>query len=150
MEISKITDQLFIGTTPVVDDYDQLRDLGVKLVINMRLERPPRRDPHNPPMKSLWLPTLDSPLFPMPMGALQRGVHAALQVMAQDGKVFVHCAAGVHRAVAQAAAILIAQGVPVDAAMAQIKARRKVADPDIWYIRRRIQRFAEVWGSEGD
>ena len=55
MNFSKITDDLFIGTTPSVGDYDALRDAGVRLVINMRFMYNPRRDAHNPPLLLLWL-----------------------------------------------------------------------------------------------
>lgn len=39
MDFSPITCDLFIGATPLV------RDLGVQLVINMRIEHRPRPDP---------------------------------------------------------------------------------------------------------
>jgi dual specificity MAP kinase phosphatase len=97
-------------------------------------------------MRRLWLPTFDSPLIPIPMGALRKGVHAAQQTIDAGGKVFVHCAAGVHRSVAQAAAILISQGSTMPEAVALIKAQRPRADPDIWYIRRRIEKYARSWG----
>lgn len=145
MEISQITDDLFIGTTPSGADYDRLRELEVGLVINMRLERPPRRDRHRPPMPSLWLPTLDSPLIPIPMWALRRGVKAAQAAIEAGGRVFIHCQAGVHRSVAMAAAVLIAQGHPLQEAVERIKAGRPAADPDIWYIRRRIEKFDRLW-----
>jgi protein-tyrosine phosphatase len=119
--------------------------LGVTLVINMRIERRPYPDSHNPPMDRLWLPTIDHPLFPIPIKALRRGSRAALETIEQGGKVFVHCAAGVHRSVAQAAAILIAQGRPLSEAMTLIKAQRPVADPEVWYIRRRIEKFNRSW-----
>jgi protein tyrosine phosphatase (PTP) superfamily phosphohydrolase (DUF442 family) len=38
MGYSKITEDLFIGTTPTVADYEHLRELGVRLAINMRWE----------------------------------------------------------------------------------------------------------------
>ena len=38
MNFSPITDDLFIGTTPSAEDYNQLRNLGVRLMINMRVE----------------------------------------------------------------------------------------------------------------
>ena len=142
MDVSQITENLFIGTTPEPADDNRLRELGVTLVINMRFERRPYPDSHNPPMQRLWLPTFDTPLIPIPMGALRKGVRAALGAMDAGGKVFVHCAAGVHRSVAQAAAILIAQGSMMPEAVALIKTQRTVADPDIWYIRRRIEKFA--------
>ncbi len=145
MDISQITEDLFVGTTPTAGDYDSLRALGVTLVINMRIERRPYPDAHNPPMERLWLPTFDHPLIPIPMKALRRGTLAALEAIAGGGKVFVHCAAGVHRSVAQAAAILIAQGHGMPEAMTLIKAQRPAADPDSWYIRRRIEKFSRSW-----
>ena len=59
MNFSIITDDLFIGTTPSKEDYNHLRGLGVTLVINMRVERRPHKDPHPTPLKLLWLPTFD-------------------------------------------------------------------------------------------
>ena len=145
MDYSEITDYLYIGTTPQREDYDLLRDLGVRLVINMRVERPPLVDTHHKPMKTLWLPTFDSPLIPIPMRALRKGVESALQTIEEGGKVYTHCAAGAHRGVAMGSAILIARGYSAEEAMDLIAARRSQADARIWYIRRRIARFAESW-----
>ena len=145
MDCSQITDDLFIGRTPHTEDYDHLRSLGVQLVINMRIERKPYPDEHNPPMPVIRLPTIDSPLFPIPMRPLLKGVRAALQVIENGGKVYVHCQAGVHRAVTMGSAILIAQGYEPEEAMELIKQQRPAADPDAWYIRRRIMKFAQLW-----
>jgi len=145
VDYSQITDSLFIGRTPHSEDYDELRSLGVQLVINMRLEQRPYKDSHNPPMPVLKVPTIDSPLFPIPIRGLMKGGKAALAVIARGGKIYVHCQAGVHRGVAMGAAILITQGYEPEAAMDLIKQRRPAADPDAWYIRRRIMRFAEIW-----
>lgn len=145
MLFSQITDVLFVGVTPASTDYDLLRQLGVRLVINMRAEQSPYPDMHDPPMPVLWLRTYDIPLLPIPLRALQRGVEAALNTIEHGGKVYTHCAAGVHRSVAMAAAILIAQGHPPPEAMRLIKERREIADPDAWHIRWRINRFARTW-----
>ena len=145
MDCSQITDDLFIGRTPHTQDYDLLRSLGVQLVINMRIERKPYPDNHNPAMPVIRLPTIDSPLFPIPMRALIKGVKAALPVIEREGKVYVHCQAGVHRAVTMGSAILIAQGYGPEEAMELIKQQRPAADPDAWYIRRRIMKFANLW-----
>ena len=145
MNFSQITNDLFIGTTPRRKDYDALRDLGVRLVINMRFTRGPKphfRDLH---IQYLWLRTFDNPLIPIPMRAFTRGVNAALDVIHNGGKVYVHCAHGRHRSVAMGAAILIAQGMPAHDAMALIKKRRSSADPNLFYIRRRILFFAHRW-----
>jgi dual specificity MAP kinase phosphatase len=145
MNFSQITDDLFIGTTPRRKDYDVLRGLGVRLVINMRFTRGPKphfRDLH---IQYLWLRTFDNPLIPIPMRAFTRGVNAALDVIHLGGKVYVHCAHGRHRSVAMGAAILIAQGMSADEAIDLIKERRLAADPDIFYIRRRIHFFERRW-----
>jgi hypothetical protein len=145
MNLSVITDTLFIGDTPAREEYDTLRDLGVRLVINMRFEKRPARDLHQPPIHFLWLPTIDSPGLVIPIRSLIRGVHAALQTFKEGGKVYVHCAKGRHRGVAMGAAILIALGYDPDEAIELIKARRPSADPDAFYIRSRILRFAHAW-----
>ena len=145
MNYSQITDNLLIGTTPRARDYAQLHQLGVKLVINMRIGIPPRGDPHNPPMRSLWLPTIDSPLIPIPMHFLQTGVRAALKVIEEGGSVYTHCSRGRHRGVAMGACILIAQGMSAEQALQLIKQQRPVSDPQAWYIRDRIMKFAREW-----
>ena len=129
----------------MTEDYQRLRDLGVRLIINMRWEHRLRPDPHVQPLSLLWLRTIDSPLFPIPIRALQRGVLAALETIRAGGKVYAHCAGGRHRGVAMGAAVLIAQGHSPREAMDLIKAKRRVADPDIFYIRWRILRFARQW-----
>ena len=145
MNLSKITDDLYIGTTPSVDDYDQLRSLGVRLVINMRYTSAPLRDPHPDPIPALWLPSIDSPFFPIAIPKLTRGAQAALETIERGGKVYAHCAYGRHRGPAMGACILIAQGYDPHAALELIKRRRKVADPFAWYIRPRILKFAKEW-----
>jgi hypothetical protein len=145
MNFSKITDDLSIGTTPTVSEYDTLRDLGVQLVINMRFTFGPRPDPHKPPLLLLWLRTIDSPFFPISMPKLMLGAKTALETIRMGGKVYVHCAYGRHRGVAMGACVLIAQGYDPEAAMKLIAERRPVADPNAYYIRPRIMMFAREW-----
>jgi hypothetical protein len=145
VDFSKITETLFIGNTPRKEDYDLLRELGVNLVINMRFEKRLPRDLHHPPLKFLWLPTIDSPGLVIPIGCLIRGVRAALDTIHSGGKVYAHCQRGRHRGVAMGASILIALGYDPQAAIELIKAQRPIADPDVFYIRSRILRFARTW-----
>ncbi|HET9589080.1 MAG TPA: dual specificity protein phosphatase [Anaerolineales bacterium] len=145
MDYSRITDDLFIGTTPTVPDYEHLRELGVRLVINMRWEFRPPPDSFEPPLTFLWQRTFDSPVIPIPMQALHRGARAALETIGAGGKVYVHCAAGRHRGVAMGSCVLIAQGYDAHTAMKLVMERRRVADPHIFYIRNRILRFAREW-----
>lgn len=119
--------------------------MGVDLVINMRFERPPYPETNSSSLRLLWLPTFDTPLIPIPLSALLRGVKAALDIFGKNGSVYTHCASGVHRGVAMGAAILISTGYPAEEAMRLIKEKRPQADPYIWYIRRRIERYARLW-----
>jgi protein tyrosine phosphatase (PTP) superfamily phosphohydrolase (DUF442 family) len=145
MNYSRITEDLYIGDTPTPADYDLLRKLGVRLVINMRLERRLKPDRHTPPIEFLWLPTLDNPALVIPIRTLFKGVEAALDTIRSGGKVYAHCQKGRHRGVAMGASILIALGYDPDQAMQLIKLQRPIADPDIFYIRSRILRFARAW-----
>ena len=145
MNFSQITDDLFIGSMPSLKHYDQLRDLGVQLIINMRFTVRPQPDQHDLPINLLWLPTIDSPFFPLSLHKLSQGVHSALTTIKAGGKVYAHCAYGRHRGVAMGACILIAQGHDPHTAMTLIKERRSVADPFAYYIQPRILKFANQW-----
>ena len=147
MDISQITDDLFIGTTPGPQDYDTLRRLGVRLVINMRLVRGPHPDPHPEALRFLWLRSMDNPIFLIPPQKLLQGTHTALEIIRAGGKVYSHCAKGRHRSVAMGAAILIAQGYTPKSAIELIKRQRPISDPDVFYIRSRIYQFERLWRS---
>jgi protein tyrosine phosphatase (PTP) superfamily phosphohydrolase (DUF442 family) len=145
VDFSRITESLFIGTTPGGEDYKTLRQLGVGLVINMRFDLRPARDLHQPPMRTLWLRTFDTPLLPIPVRALLHGVREACQVIGTGAKVYTHCARGRHRGVAMGAAILIAQGMDPQQAMDLIREKRPAADPQAGHIHRQVLRFATAW-----
>jgi protein tyrosine phosphatase (PTP) superfamily phosphohydrolase (DUF442 family) len=147
MNFSRITDNIFVGTTPRLRDYNRLHEMGVRLVINMRIlrGRPPGTALQS--VQYLRLRTFDSPLVPIPAEALVRGARAALQVIDNGGSVYTHCARGRHRSAAMGAAILIAQGLTPEAAMQLIKERRPEADPEASHIRPRIIEFAHIWRS---
>ena len=145
MNFSRITDDLFIGNMPSLGDYDTLRDLDVRLIINMRFSRRPHSDAHPKPISTLWLRSLDNPFFPISIQKLMQGAQAALETIREGGRVYAHCAYGRHRGVAMGACILVAQGFDPFAAMQLIAERREVADPYAYYIKPRILKFAEQW-----
>jgi protein-tyrosine phosphatase len=65
---------------------------------------------------------------------------------AGDAKLYVHCAAGVHRAPMMALALLGTMGWKLDDAMELIGARRPTADfPDVYV--KSVERFLEDEGS---
>ncbi len=145
MNYSKITDYLYVGTAPKGDDFNTLHNMGVDFVINMVMASPPKRDPNSPPIKALWLPTIDSPLFPLPMWALEKGVREALEVIRTGGIVYAHCSKGRHRGPAIAACILIAEGMTSTEALELIKHQRPISDLKMWYIKRRVLKFEQIW-----
>jgi len=143
-DVSAITDYLYISAWPRGDHAEEIRDLNVRLILSMHWIRPSRTLGH-PPVRLLWLPTIDKPLVPMPISILQRGVEAALPVIKDGYRVLVHCKAGVHRSVAMACCVLIGMGQTADEAMQLVKQKREVADPDAGYIQRRIYKFEQHW-----
>ena len=145
MDYSEITKQLYIGTTPGRLDYEVLRGMGVRLVINMRFLRGEHPPAGIPTIHYLRFRTIDHPLFPIPIEALLRGARAGLTVLHEGGKVYVHCSRGRHRSIAMAAAILIAGGLSPAEAIGTIRLRRAAADPEAAHIRPRILAFAEAW-----
>jgi hypothetical protein len=139
-DISHITDYLFISAWPEGEHADEILGLNIRLILSMHWIRP-SRSLHHPPLRVLWLPTIDTPFTPMPIETLRRGVETALPVILDGRAVLCHCRAGVHRSVAMACCVLIGKGFTADEAMRMVKEKRAVADPDIWYIRRRIMEF---------
>ena len=149
MNFSTITDDLFIGNMPSLRDYDRLRELGIRLIINMRFSRGPEPDTQDriQTISTLWLRSIDSPFFPISIHKLMQGAKTALETIRNGGKVYTHCAYGRHRGVAMGACVLIAQGFDPLAAMDLIAKRRSVADPYAYYIHPRIMKFAQLWNA---
>jgi hypothetical protein len=142
--LSRITDYLFLSALPREEHVDDILALKVRLIISMPLYKPPEEF-RRPPFQLLHLPTIDSPLTPLPICYLRRGVAAALPEIEAGRAVLVHCKQGVHRSVAMASCILVGKGFTVDEAMRLIKQEREEADPYAPYIERRIRKFAEGW-----
>jgi hypothetical protein len=143
-DISAITDYLFISAWPHGGHAEEIRARNIRLILSMHWLRPDK-ELGQPPVRLLWLPTVDNPLFPMPVKTFRRGVEAALPVIRDGSHVLVHCRAGVHRSVAMACCVMIGMGHTADEAMQIVKQQRAVADPDAWYIKSRIYLFEKSW-----
>lgn len=144
LDISRIIDTLYIAAHPHSGHADYLRGLPTRLLLSVRMRRPGSAV-RNAAENWIHLPCVDTPLTPIPMLLLFRGVEAATPVVQQGGIVVVHCHYGRHRSVAMASCILISQGYTAADAMRLVVQQRPVADPYVWYIRARIERFAERW-----
>jgi hypothetical protein len=147
-DVSAITDYLYISSWPRGDHADEIRVMNVRLILSMHWFKPAQNLGHDP-IRLLWLPTVDNPLFPMPIRSFNQGVEAALPVIKEGYRVLTHCRAGVHRSVAMACCVLIGMGMSADDAMQLVKQKRSVADPYIWYIQGRIRKFEKQWHGQG-
>jgi protein-tyrosine phosphatase len=143
-DISRITDYLYVSAWPEAEHVDEIQALDIRLILSMHWLKPATRL-SQPPLRVLWLPTIDTPITPMPIGTLRRGVEAALPVIEDGGGVLAHCKAGVHRSVAMACCVLIGMGYTSDEAMDLVSEQRQLANPYTGYIQSRIRKFETDW-----
>ena len=145
MEISEITDYLYITRRQKAKDVQEIIQLDIRLIIDMIIHMRPPSELKEVDIEVLWLPSVDFVLVPIPLKLLERGVNAALSVINEGGRVLVYCIQGRHRSVAMACCILIAKGYSADESMELVKQKRGKADPDAWHIQRQIRRFEVYW-----
>jgi protein-tyrosine phosphatase len=115
---------------------------GITHIIDMQVEfdDTPLAEPFG--IEVLWNPT-DDDFTPKEPELFQRGVEFALQALEhEDAKVFIHCAAGIHRAAMMALALLCSQGWELDDAIQTIASRRPVVDFADVYVQS-VERFLQ-------
>ncbi len=123
-------------------NMEELALAGVTHVLNMQIEFDdrPLAEPHG--ICVLWNPT-DDDFLPKPPELLKRGVDFALEALDDaEARLYVHCAAGVHRAPMMTLAVLCAMEWEMEAAMALIETRRPVVDFADVYVES-VRRFLE-------
>jgi protein-tyrosine phosphatase len=99
-------------------------------------------------VKVLWNPT-DDDFEPKPAALFRRGVDFVLEAFEEsDAKVFIHCAAGIHRAPMMALAVLGARGWKLDDARELIEDKRPVADFAEVYVES-VRNFLDGAGFSG-
>jgi protein-tyrosine phosphatase len=116
---------------------------GVTHIIDMQIEFDDTRlaEPHG--ITVLWNP-IDDDFQPKSAEVFQRGVDFALAALDEGGtKLFVHCAAGVHRAPMMALAILCSLGWSLEDAVQVIEKRRPVVDFAEVYVNS-VREFLQV------
>jgi len=110
------------------DNMAQVADAGVTHILDMQIEFDDTRlaAPHG--ITVMWNP-IDDDFQPKSADVFQRGVDFALEALEKEGaKLFVHCAAGVHRAPMMTLAILCSLGWKMADALRLIEAKRPVVD----------------------
>jgi len=122
---------------------------GITHIIDMQIEfdDTPLAELHG--IEVLWNPT-DDDFQSKPPELFERGVEFAAQALEDEAaRIFVHCAAGVHRAAMMALAILCSQGWELQDAMRTIVSRRPVVDFADVYVES-VAKFLEEQVKTGD
>jgi protein-tyrosine phosphatase len=129
MDMTWVADRIAVGGGIWNDEkMIEVVRAGVTHIIDMQLEYDdtPLAEPYG--VKVLWNPT-DDDFRPKPSDLFQRGVEFALAALDDpESKVFIHCAAGVHRAPMMALAVMRALGWNLHDAQRLVQTRRPVVD----------------------
>jgi protein-tyrosine phosphatase len=135
MDITWLTDRIAVGGGIwTSDNMAKVARAGITHIIDMQIEfdDTPLGVDHG--IEVLWNPT-DDDFESKPAALFQRGVNFAQAALeGTDAKLFIHCAAGVHRAPMMALAVLGWMGWDLDDAMQLIERRRAVADFAAVYV----------------
>ncbi len=144
LDISQITDGLFVSNWPIAKHVPEIVEYGIELIICTIRERQDK-ELNQPPLKLVQIRMTDAPFMPLPLSKLRQGVETALPILETNGKVLVFCKSGIHRSVAMASCILIGQGYTASEAMKTVAEAREIADPYKPHIRKRIEKFEPYW-----
>ncbi len=137
MDMTWITDRIAVGGGIWTDQkMIEVVKAGVTHIIDMQIEfdDTPLARPYG--VEVLWN-ALDDDFQPKPPEVFQKGVDFATAALDADPqhKVFIHCAAGVHRAPMMALALLRVLGWSLPDAQKLIQSRRPVVDFADVYVR---------------
>ena len=148
MDITWITDQIALGGGIWdAERMSKVAAMGVTHIIDMQIEfdDTPLAKPYG--IGVLWN-AVDDDFKPKPPTVSQRGVEFAVDALNSDdaNKVFIHCAAGVHRAPMMTLAILRVMGYSLDDAMMLIEEKRPVVDFADVYVRS-VENFVRTYSS---
>jgi protein-tyrosine phosphatase len=143
MDMSWVTGRIAVGGGIwSAENMTQVARAEVTHIIDMQIEfdDTPLAVPHG--IAVLWNP-IDDDFQPKSPAVFQRGVDFALEALDEPGtKLFVHCAAGVHRAPMMTLAILCSLSWKLEDALRLIEARRPVVDFADVYVNS-VKRFLQ-------
>ncbi len=129
MDITWVTDRIAVGGGIWnADNMAAVSRAGITHIIDMQIEfdDTPLAEPHG--IMVCWNP-VDDDFAPKGADVFARGVEFALPALEEnETKLFIHCAAGVHRAPMMTLALLGVMGWTMEDAMRLIEGRRPAAD----------------------
>jgi protein-tyrosine phosphatase len=150
MDMSWVTDRIAVGGGIWFErNMIDVVAAGITHIIDMQIEFDDTRLAEPYGVKVLWNPTEDD-FQRKPAELFRRGVDFALEALEEPAaKVFIHCAAGVHRAPMMALAVLRAQGWSLLDAVRLIEEERDVADfADVYVLS--VQEFIKSYEGTGE
>jgi protein-tyrosine phosphatase len=129
MDMTWVTDRIAVGGGIWTDEkMIEVVRAGVTHIIDMQIEWDDTKLAEPYGIRVLWNPT-DDDFRPKAPELFQRGVDFALKALDDpETKIFIHCAAGVHRAPMMTLALLRAIGWELNDAIEVIEVQRPVAD----------------------
>lgn len=129
MDMTWVTDRIALGAAIWTDkNMQEVARHGITHIIDMQIEFDDTELARPYGIEVLWNGT-DDDFQPKPPELFERGVEFGQAALGENGsKVYIHCAAGVHRAAMMTLALLGATGWDVDEAMRVIQGRRPVVD----------------------
>lgn len=136
MDMSWITDRIAVGGG-IWNEANMLEVVraGITHIVDMQIEFDDTALASPYQVEVLWNPA-DDDFQPKPPELFERGVEFALRALdSPENKLYIHCAAGIHRAPMMALAVLRASGWGLDEASELLLGRRPVADLADVYVR---------------
>ena len=143
MDITWLTDRIAVGGGIwSAENMAEVARVGITHIIDMQIEFDDTPLARKHGIEVLWNPT-DDDFEEKPAALFQRGVEFAETALAKDGKLYIHCAAGVHRAPMMSLAVLGSMGWTIDDAIEMIQGKRPVADFAEVYVES-VERFLDA------
>jgi protein-tyrosine phosphatase len=145
MDMTWVTDRIAVGGGIWNDEnMEELVRHGVTHIIDMQIEFDDRPLAEPYPVEVLFNPT-DDDFLPKSPELFQAGVDFALEALDEpQNRIYIHCAAGVHRAPMMTLAILRVLGWSLQDAKALIQERRYVVDFAECYVES-VENFVKVY-----
>ena len=129
MDMTWVTERIALGGAIWSDgNMQEVARSGVTHIIDMQIEFDDTELARPYGVEVLWNGT-DDDFQPKPPELFERGVEFGRAALEENGnKLYIHCAAGVHRAAMMTLAMLGALGWDMEEAMEVIQGRRPVVD----------------------
>ncbi len=134
MDMTWLNDRIAVGGAIWrLDNMTELARMGITHVINMQIEFDDTPLADSCGIELLWN-AIEDDFLPKPPEVFARGVEfGANALLQEESKLYIHCAAGVHRAPMMALALLCARGMELREAIYLIENKRPVAEfPDVY------------------